>query len=59
MLPALRSLCHRLLALGLLTGIVFAAALVAAREPLIAAFTRDPNVAATLRADPVGAVQLC
>jgi hypothetical protein len=53
MLPALRSLCHRLLALGLFAGCVFAGALVAAREPLIAAFTRDPVTAAILRSDSV------
>ena len=52
-LPALRWLCHRLLALGLCTGIVFAGLLMTLRETLIAAFTRDPSVAATLRADPV------
>ena len=52
-LPALRLLCHRLLVMGLLTGLGFAAGLVLGRDQLIAAFTRDPATADVLRAPAV------
>ena len=47
-LPSLRSICARLLLLGLAFGCAFAAALFALRDAVVSAFTRDPNVVAAL-----------